>query len=848
MPPKKEKGKPGKTDKVPAEADEKPDHPEDIRPMVLTSVTQDLFDCVADEDVTGDSPYKLLPKDDILQDIRNRAAVSDFSPVKKIVLDYPEDELLLVYDRDFIYGQSFYLVLKPEAKEKLLNPPKPPTPEEAIIEISKTPEPKPWVSLGSELEIEEESVKTTRDKLSYKFSRVRRKFGTAYSFSDCNPGDVKDGYQEFPLYEDSRFSIKQLQRDAGMQAVPQCCSSSTQTQWKFKKNMCTQYEDQLLQDEEITKLLQSESLKNFLDSTISMVLQALQQEAIMNVFTEDWIGEDEDVKVIEGLMLYQTFTDKKHLKDKTICCLNWHPTIHGVVAVSTSERSLWKSQTAISFSYILFYSPADPCAPQLLLKCPDDILAFEFSPSDPNIIVGGCVNGQVVLWDISAYVAHLQGIQPDGKKGSFKAFDLDDTKECKPVVRPCAVSDIEKSHKAPITDVHWLPQTFEVTKEGLPMENKYNISVQIVTCSPDGHISFWDIRVATLLTQSTPEKKQKVDPTSPYSAPETFKHLDRTWTPLLRVSLPKTEGSGEYAPFKLCFEDYTCSSKKGKHADEDESPKVTPDYNKLRIPSAKTLRARADINTKFFIGTEDGEVVYTNWRMEKDDSGGLESGKPQRCLSVHHWMVNAIQRSPFFKDIILTVGGWNFAIWKEGFMDRPIFLTACSEQLLTAGCWSPSRPAVFFIGREDGIIQVWNLLEETSAPSQVLDGIISTKINVIKPWSASSKRHFLAVCDDLGVIRVFEIPKALYTPIKNESVSMRKYFELEQTRVEDLMSREEAWANHVGEDKHKTEPDKSEMKDLEENEAEMRKVYESYLDMEKSILKSMGLLKEVEAE
>lgn len=33
---------------------------------------------------------------------------------------YPEDELLLVYDKTFAYGQCFYLVLTPEAKEKLL--------------------------------------------------------------------------------------------------------------------------------------------------------------------------------------------------------------------------------------------------------------------------------------------------------------------------------------------------------------------------------------------------------------------------------------------------------------------------------------------------------------------------------------------------------------------------------------------------------------------------------------------------------------------------------------------------------------------------------------------------------
>lgn len=54
--------------------------------MVLTSATQELFGCIADEDVTRESPYKLLKKDDIIQDIKTRAAVSDFSPVKQIVL------------------------------------------------------------------------------------------------------------------------------------------------------------------------------------------------------------------------------------------------------------------------------------------------------------------------------------------------------------------------------------------------------------------------------------------------------------------------------------------------------------------------------------------------------------------------------------------------------------------------------------------------------------------------------------------------------------------------------------------------------------------------------------------
>lgn len=81
------------------------------------------------------------------------------------------------------------------------------------------------------------------------------------------------------------------------------------------------------------------------------VLQALQQEGIMNVFFDDWkalgtAADDGDWagKVSEGLMLYQAFTDQKYTKDKKICSINWHPTIYGkvqhlIIKISISLKS-----------------------------------------------------------------------------------------------------------------------------------------------------------------------------------------------------------------------------------------------------------------------------------------------------------------------------------------------------------------------------------------------------------------------------------------------------------------------------------------------------------------------------
>jgi len=44
----------------------------------------------------------------------------------------------------------------------------------------------------------------------------------------------------------------------------------------------------------------------------------------------------------------------------------------------------------------------------------------------------------------------------------------------------------------------------------------------------------------------------------------------------------------------------------------------------------------------------------------------IAAPKPVFCHGVHEGPVITLQRSPFFKDVILCIGGWTFSIWKEG--------------------------------------------------------------------------------------------------------------------------------------------------------------------------------------
>ena len=60
----------------------------------------------------------------------------------------------------------------------------------------------------------------------------------------------------------------------------------------------------------------------------------MQQNEIMNVFFDDWEAlADEDSsfgsKADNHLKEYQSFTDLKFSKDKSITAIEWHPTIRG---------------------------------------------------------------------------------------------------------------------------------------------------------------------------------------------------------------------------------------------------------------------------------------------------------------------------------------------------------------------------------------------------------------------------------------------------------------------------------------------------------------------------------------
>jgi len=818
--------------------------PNGLFPIFLTSMTQNLFKIQADVDVTEENPVKLIPKVDIQSDLVARASISDFSVIKQAIIDSPLEEILVVYDPTYYYGQNYFVCVTEEAVDLILHPPQPE--EENNEEKQKKERPPEWISLGSENEIDIERVIINRDYIHVEISKKLMDFSKPCKFGDR---DANDTYFEYKSFKDPNIEeIEYLQLNKGIQAIPEVTEHSTQVDWYRPINSAVQYEPRIFNTEDAATITSSDELNNFMKKNIYSFEKAMQENSLLNIFVDEFkdLGDEEmniEHNMHINLQEYQSFTDLQHSKDRPVICIDWHPTQMGILGVSCVKSLTFDQRAATGLnvklkdSLILIWSLFDPIHPLLLLEAPDDIMSFQFNPSNTNIIAGGCINGQVVLWDISEYQEKLKMT----RKSKYSVADtLQSSKEKTaetPIIKYMVVSSIEHSHRMSITTLQWLPKHMEISNNG-ELLNETNDEVnQLITGSLDGQVFFWDLRF----------KKE-------------LKMLDLTWRPLLKIAISSLDNTYDYGILCLNIQKsliFDVDSKKDKGKSLKFSDK-TQEKNNSNIEIDKKQLC------KFFCGTEDGDLIYANWLSSEivEDKGS--SSRVENVFEGHYGPICDIKRSPFFPSIVLSVGGKSFRIWKEGVSDGPILTSPLSTVNLTSGEWSPTRPGVFFIGKRDGTIEIWDLIDRSNAATSC-QNISSTGVTflIIHQYKNKNRtnRQFLASGDDDGTLHVIEIPKNLTKIKRNEKSLMKNFFEREESRLAYITERKAVRAKQKDEydlehTEVKTEPtatgetaaqntqgqgqenqENNEGEEENEEEKEALKMEEEFKEIEKNINK-----------
>lgn len=228
--------------------------------------------------------------------------------------------------------------------------------------------------------------------------------------------------------------------------------------------------------------------------------------------------------------------------------------------------------------------------------------------------------------------------------------------------------------------------------------------------------------------------------------------------------------------------------------------------------------------TKYVIGSEQGVVASINLRNRKMNNGlstyDNETGK-------HHGPIYSIQRNPTHTKFFLTVGDWTARIWAED-IKTPIITSKYHTSYLTSGCWSPTRPGVFFVTRMDGVVDVWDYFyrqNEVAYTHKIGDVALSSI--AVHPGG-----KLIAVGDVNGTVSLLEVCDSLAISQPNEKSAIGAMFERETKREKNLEARarevKRAKAAEEGR-KRKEAADKGDVQADEKMEALLKKIDEDFL-------------------
>mmetsp|Transcript_19502 Transcript_19502/g.30962 ORF Transcript_19502/g.30962 Transcript_19502/m.30962 type:complete len:589 (-) Transcript_19502:169-1935(-) len=209
----------------------------------------------------------------------------------------------------------------------------------------------------------------------------------------------------------------------------------------------------------------------------------------------------------------------------------------------------------------------------------------------------------------------------------------------------------------------------------------------------------------------------------------------------------------------------------------DEFTVMTEDKEILGISSLEYKTEGGP--TKYLVGTEKGFPVLIDRKAKKDQA----SEKKIKAIfnqghGGHYTSARAIKRNPVHTSFYLTVGDWCTKIWSEENLKSPIMITRHNKPYLTSACWSTIRPGVFFTGKANGIVDVWDIYSKQNEP------VLHTKISdtPITDIAIHKAGGMMAIGAEDGVTSIVTLGKGLSTLQRMEKEVVLEIFEREKKR------------------------------------------------------------------
>ncbi|KAB0802075.1 hypothetical protein PPYR_04261 [Photinus pyralis] len=746
--------------------------------LVLTEDAQRAVECVCGEDVTSENPWKYIKKEAVVQNIELNES-SEFFKIKNEVLTFPNPSILIIYLPDESEDEDqYYFCLSIEAEERannIISQVKTERNEKLNNTTLKTS--KPWRAQGSAPEISDMMYKANRPLIKVEIETSYPVKPAPSHFKVRPVEKAKDGYIEILSLRSTYTNVIRRKIDAVAQATPFVTATSSQTDYRYPKNETTQYQYTYSLPKETKEYIRN--LKYFAQNTMNIFDDSIYVNGSIDFFTSDYkllvkdeVGPEkpQEFHLVEFSSFYQHSIEK----GKVISAVSWHPMWTGIVAISYADKALGlyingKSEVdevhraTFEITPVHLWSIDDHLMPKLLLEIHRDVSSLSFCPYDENLLVGGCVNGQIILWDITnklkqveedeiltadqyAYRIRMHSMMSWMKNTSNRRF-----------VGATVVSQLQYSPISAITAVTWISPFKEIDKTGKIRrisEDEKRTSLQFSTTSLDGTIQFWDLRGKPPTGALAAHKKYrhiKSRPAALMTDVSPFKVFHRVLKPIFKVNVfaPNTT---RHLPLMVVGKQESATTYVQKHPSD---PNRKFDLNE-RIYFQAELKDNRDLENEYLLGSAEGDFFIITWEGYDYTSNEIvnkETATINNFVKFHDGPLVSVKRCPSYDDVVLTVGGKIFALWLLEFIGKPIIWRKCSCRY-THGNWTANRHSAFRMSRSDGYVEQWNFTVRSDR----------CQYNILRSgkWTLGSHAHplplekqILGLCDYTSSFRLF---------------------------------------------------------------------------------------------
>ncbi|XP_066147096.1 dynein axonemal intermediate chain 3 [Euwallacea fornicatus] len=832
-----------------------------VRRIVLSEPTQKIVECVVGKNVTSESPWTYVKKKLIQDNLELHGERSEFVPLREEMLIYPRPEILIGYIADETQDKDdeFYFCVTEEATDNV---------QKIIVKLRQEQDERlysrlykgihQWQSMGSEAEVDESIVKTNRPLLEVEVETRYPIFPRKVQFRLLRAENKRDGYMELRCTAEENLSNVYMRRiDSAVQVAPALVSAEAQTTCTYPRNVATQY---LYETGPIDSPKTIAHTNKYLDNLSDL----LKVNGTINLYSDDyeslvktanWAKGTTWTEFSKDLVEYLSFMEVNLCKGKMISDICWHKMWTGIVAIAYCDVSpnifhtgLQKGDEVYTAVYtvnlVLIWSFSDTLKPKLILESPREIHRISFCDFDENILIGGCKNGQIVVWDLRKKLQKVEEKEIlttlQHKYRNFLHSLMGWMKDSHDIaiVRPAAVSDLRHSHKSAVSGVSWVEPHHHFSRTGtlslleLDDEGNQKYSMQFVTSSLDGTVLIWDLKDKPEMHPGEYTLKrfnrfrQKPNTLQQEESPYRVLHLNLK--PRCRINVNKKDDKNKSEAITRSYTSFCWLT----YEEKDLSQLKKHDI-KERVIYKPIMTNDRNIRPEIKIGTAEGNYVELHLEGQDIDSEEVVNIKQAKYIfysKYHDGPITSLHTS-CEDNTTLSVGGKIFALWRKDLPDRPI-LWRRSRQFFTKGELNPFQPFKIILHSVTGVLSHWMLPINSKSPifTQVMSNGLLTA-SAIHPYSGD--RAIYGIGDERGSFRLFyfeQTSEAESTHIKklmevfiNREINRKKLFLSWQ---ENFNKRNEIYLTKIkekAEEKVKEETAKEKKKDMKLPERPVKK-------------------------